>query len=170
MEGVASTVVHCIGHGLSSIATADLHTSAASSRLNWHPRRYKWTRPFRWKTKSSFYACTITFRFCSNLDVLNFSPGVGDSRVFWLECSTSGDKLRGQQIGRSLDAQLYCVVCVNWWYGTCSYSVDLPVEDIGYIYIFLPPYSCVRQVYKLQSSLLLGQSRIICSDFMNFKV
>ena len=41
------------------------------------------------------------------------------------------------------------------------------MEDIGYIYIFLPPYSCVRQVYTLQSSLLIGQSSIICSDFMN---
>ena len=68
MEGVASTVVHCIGHSLSSITTADLHTSAASSRLNWHPRRYKWTRPFSWKTKSSFCACAIRFRFCSTYD------------------------------------------------------------------------------------------------------
>ena len=67
MEGVASTVVHCIGHGLSSITTADPHTSAASSRLNWHPRRYKWTRPFRWKTKSSFCACAIRFHFCSSV-------------------------------------------------------------------------------------------------------
>jgi len=25
-------------------------------RLNWHPRQFKWTRPFRWKTKSGF--CT----------------------------------------------------------------------------------------------------------------
>jgi len=41
--------------------------------------------------------------------VLIFSSGVVDSCVFWLECSTSGDKLRGQQVGRSLDAQLYCV-------------------------------------------------------------
>jgi len=52
-------------HGLSSITTADAHTSAASSRMNWHPRRYKWTRPFRWKNKSGFCACAITFRFHS---------------------------------------------------------------------------------------------------------
>ena len=52
-------------HGLSSITTADAHTSAASSQLNWHPRRYKWTRPFRWKTESGFCACAITFRFHS---------------------------------------------------------------------------------------------------------
>ena len=24
----------------------DLHSKKASTRLNWHPRRYKWTRPF----------------------------------------------------------------------------------------------------------------------------
>jgi len=64
--------------------------------------------------------------------VLSFSSGVVDSCVFWLKCSKSGDKLRGQQIGWSLDAQLYCVVCVSWLYGARSYSVDLPVEDIGW--------------------------------------
>ena len=48
--------------GLSSITIADAHTSAASSRLNWRPRRFKWTRPFRRKTKSGFCACAITFQ------------------------------------------------------------------------------------------------------------
>ena len=48
--------------GVSSITTADAHTSAANSRLNWRPRRFKWTRPFRRKTKSGFCACTITFQ------------------------------------------------------------------------------------------------------------
>ena len=49
-------------HGVSSITTADAHTSVASSRLNWRPRRFKWTRPFRRKTKSGFCACAITFQ------------------------------------------------------------------------------------------------------------
>jgi len=35
--------------GESSITPADAHTSAASSRLNWRPCRFKWTRPFRRK-------------------------------------------------------------------------------------------------------------------------
>jgi hypothetical protein len=48
-----------------SITTADAHTSAASSRLNWRPRRFKWTRPFRRKTKSDFCACVITFQLAS---------------------------------------------------------------------------------------------------------
>jgi hypothetical protein len=37
MEWVASTLHTTSEHGVFSIATADAHTSAASSRLNWHP-------------------------------------------------------------------------------------------------------------------------------------
>ena len=53
--------------GLSSITTADAHASAASSRPNWNPRRFKWNRPFRCKTKSGFCACAITFRTSSTI-------------------------------------------------------------------------------------------------------
>ena len=59
MECVASTLHNTSEHGLSSITTADAHTSAASSRLNWRPRQYKWTRPVRRKTKCGFCACAI---------------------------------------------------------------------------------------------------------------
>ena len=72
MEWVASTLHTTLEHGVSSITTittADAYTSAASSRMNWRPRRFKWTRPFPRKTKSGFCACAITFqtqstRFC----------------------------------------------------------------------------------------------------------
>jgi len=49
------------------ITDADAHTSAASSLLNWRPRRLKWTRPCRRKTKSGFCACAITFQTQSTL-------------------------------------------------------------------------------------------------------
>ena len=62
MQWVASTLHTTSEHGVSSITTADAHTSAASSRLNWRPRRFTWTRPFRRKTKSGFCACAITFQ------------------------------------------------------------------------------------------------------------
>jgi hypothetical protein len=62
MEWISSTLYTTSEHGVSSITTADVHTSAASSRLNWRPRRFKWTRPFRRKTKSVFCACAITFQ------------------------------------------------------------------------------------------------------------
>jgi hypothetical protein len=62
MEWVASTFHTTSEHCVSRITTAGAHTSAASSRLNWRPRRYKWTSPFRRKTKSGFCACAITFQ------------------------------------------------------------------------------------------------------------
>ena len=65
MEWVASTLHTTSEHGISSIktiTTADAHTLAASSRLNWRPRWFKWTRPFRRKTKSGFCAWAITFQ------------------------------------------------------------------------------------------------------------
>jgi len=40
MEWVASTLHTTSEHGVSSITTSDAHTSAASSRLNWRPRRF----------------------------------------------------------------------------------------------------------------------------------
>jgi hypothetical protein len=66
MEWIASTPHPTSELGVSSITTADAHTSAASSRPNWRPRRCKWTRPFRRKTKSGFCACAITFQTQSN--------------------------------------------------------------------------------------------------------
>jgi hypothetical protein len=65
MEWVASTLYTTSEHGVSSITTADAHTSAASSRLNLRPRLFKWTRPFRRKTKSDFCAFAITFQMAS---------------------------------------------------------------------------------------------------------
>ena len=66
MQWVASTLHTTSEHGVSSITTADAHTSAASSRLNWRRlRRFKWTRPFRRKTKYGFCACAITFQLAS---------------------------------------------------------------------------------------------------------
>jgi len=61
-EWVASILHTTSERGVSSITTADAHTSSASSRLNWRPRRFKWTRPFRRKTKSGFCACDIIFQ------------------------------------------------------------------------------------------------------------
>jgi len=66
MELVASTPDTTSEHSVSSITTADAHTSAASSRLNLRPRWFKWTSPFRRKTKSGFCVCAITFQMQSS--------------------------------------------------------------------------------------------------------
>ena len=65
MEWVASTLHTTSEHGVYSITIADAHTSAASSWLNWRPRQFKWTRPFRRKTKYGFCACANTFQLLS---------------------------------------------------------------------------------------------------------
>ena len=62
MEWVASTLHTASEHGVSSITTADARNSAANIRPNWRPCRFKWTRPFRRKTKSGFCACANTFQ------------------------------------------------------------------------------------------------------------
>jgi len=67
MEWVASTLHTTSENGSSSITNSDAHTSAASSRLNWRPCRFKCTRPFRRKTKSGFWACAITFQTQSTM-------------------------------------------------------------------------------------------------------
>ena len=67
MEWVASTLYTTSEHGVSSITSADAHTSAASSRLNWRPPAdVNGLVRFARKTKSVFCACAITFQKQSN--------------------------------------------------------------------------------------------------------
>jgi len=62
MEWEANILYTTSEHGVSSITTADAHTSVSSSRLNWRPCQFKSTCPFRRKRKSGFWACAITFQ------------------------------------------------------------------------------------------------------------
>jgi hypothetical protein len=65
MEWVTSkrhmTAEHRLARAIQTLQD-DVHSSTASSRLNWRPCRLKWTRPFRRKTKSGFCASDITFQ------------------------------------------------------------------------------------------------------------
>ena len=70
MEWVASTLHTISEHVVSIITTAHAHTSAASSRLNWRPRRFKWTRPSRRKTKPGYgfsATCKVIIKLSSLL-------------------------------------------------------------------------------------------------------
>jgi hypothetical protein len=87
MEWVDSTLHTTSENGVSSITIADAHTSAASSRLNWRPCRFKWTRPFRRKTKSCFCACAVTFQMqsssCRYLRLLRVNVIAAVCCVWW---------------------------------------------------------------------------------------
>ena len=85
MEWVANTLHTTLEHGVSSIITSDAHTSAASSRPNWRPRRFKWTRPFR-RTKSGFCTCAITFQLAST-----FVDGCGKGNIRTVTLQFEGD-------------------------------------------------------------------------------
>ena len=82
MEWVASSFALDDGARSIRLLSADPHSSSASSRLNWHPRRFKWTRPFRWKTKSGFCACAITFRTCFTINGNRLSTGKRVKKVW----------------------------------------------------------------------------------------
>jgi hypothetical protein len=63
MEQVASALHTTMEYGVSSITTADAHTSAASSLLNWRPPAdLNGLVRFARKTKSGFCAYAITFQ------------------------------------------------------------------------------------------------------------
>ena len=86
-NGVGSQYSHTTSeHGVSSITNTDAHNSAASSRLNWHPRRFKWTRPFRRKTKSGFCACAITFQTHSTITCRKYKWTLSDRAVGVYSC------------------------------------------------------------------------------------
>ena len=87
MEWAASTLHTTSEHGVSSITTADAHTSAASSRLNLRPCRFKWTRSCRRKTKSGFCACAITFQTQSNNIISIFKHAV--FHLHTIQCYTN---------------------------------------------------------------------------------
>jgi hypothetical protein len=100
MEWVASTLHTTSKHGVSSITTADAHTSAAISRLNWRPRLFNWTRPFRRKTKSGLYACAITFQQASNY--YDIASGITNQQFCTIQCIAPHNSCANR-----VDIQLY---------------------------------------------------------------
>ena len=50
-------------------------------RLNWRPRRFKYTRPFRRKTKYGFCACAVTFQMQST-SALDGRAQAAGKRIF----------------------------------------------------------------------------------------
>jgi len=111
MQWVASALHTTSEHGVSSITTGDAHTSAASSRLHWRPRRFKWKRPFRRKTKSGFCACTITFQPTSTHPYLNTAQVINVSNRY---------------LSKSYDSLFYPPIPVT--VSRANYSLQTPYE------------------------------------------
>jgi hypothetical protein len=118
MEWVASTLYTTSEHGLSNITTADAHNSAGSIRMNWRPRQFKWTRPFRRKRKSGFCACAITFQtqsawFWERERQRERERGKNIAGGRMAEGSTLCKKLTN--LGTSVDARWIILSNKHWW-------------------------------------------------------
>jgi len=101
MEWLAGTLHTTSEHGVSSITTADAQTSTASSWLNWCPRQFEWTSPFRQKNEIWF---------------LCVRHHISTSRYKHFACSgpTSDDSLRGcRTFQRMLGVKLVSVCTVD---------------------------------------------------------
>ena len=109
LEWVAGTLHTTSEHGVSSITTADAHTSAASSRLNWRPWRFKWTRPFRQKIKSGFCACDITFE--TQFTISTFGRKSYNMYTFSAVLLTVERSLNKQQMSGDIKQQ----DCISWF-------------------------------------------------------
>jgi hypothetical protein len=107
MECVASTLHTTSERSVSIITTADAHTSAASSRLNWRPGRFKWTRPFRRKTKSGFCSCAVSLQtqsisISSHPSLLKYSTTCNSKSGTFISASTNTGSKRRTNLTASL--------------------------------------------------------------------
>ena len=115
MVWAASTLHTTSEHGVSSITTADAHTSAASSRLNWRLRRCKWTHPFRRKTKSGF--CGVPSHFNWPLQQAGLV-----SEPHWLDAVAKSRflLLPGESPQSRPQVLMLWQGCTNWYVKNCS--------------------------------------------------
>jgi len=78
----------CTVHRNTVYTIADPHSSTASSQLNWHPHRFKWTCTFRWKPNlvsvrvPSRFECAIPYSIII-LYHLIFSVYERNNKIIW---------------------------------------------------------------------------------------
>ena len=154
MEWVASTLHTTSKHCVSSITTADAHTSAASSRLNWRSSRFKWTRPFRRKTKSGFCACAITFQLASNFkpDFANVCRTVQRAYTGARKCAcTKTDSITISYVDVLSDIFRQQGSCFE---ATCSLKTELCYSD---------NFVSLDQMYRLYLQMRF-RSNVVCCN------
>jgi len=113
MEWVTSkrhmTAEHRLARAVQTLQ-ADVYSLPAISRLNWPPRRFKWTRPFRRKTKSGFCACAIMFQTQSTHRHTH-TPYV--LSIFWERHNTDMWWIVGRIYCWGTEKAL-CMLCQRW--------------------------------------------------------
>ena len=149
MEWVTSkrhmTAEHRRAPGVQTLQ-ADAHTSPASSRLNWRPRRFKLTHPFRRKTKSDFCVCTITFQ----------------------KQSTKLQNVRLPYTSRTSCNVIACIHSATCWELLCKHNPLLLTNKTKALIYFTPYFcTCVKSKQMAKEYLTF---RIIFFFFINRKL
>jgi hypothetical protein len=103
---VTSTLRTTSEHVYPALLPLMAHTSAASSRLNWRPHRFKWTRTFRRKKKYGFCACAVTVQKQST---------VQHSSVLWEHSAVWGNEEIFTLIMMKYVHRLLCGFCRHWF-------------------------------------------------------
>ena len=113
MGWVASTLHTTSEHGVSSITTADAHTSAASSRLNWRPRRFKWTRPFL-SPKDDIWFLRVYHHIANAVYVWILMTALDDCKC----------------VSHSEPVFVFCAIAVFIRHGTCHNLTSDPQNNV----------------------------------------
>ena len=139
MDWVASTLHTTSEHGVSSITTADAHTSTDSSRLNWRPADWNGLVSFRRKTKSGFCACAITFQMQSTSSSSRGGSRLPQTAFVAICCRWVFDLLSALERGvkstaRSQNCSVHTVYST---YLNCNGINPVVPWHILFVYIFL---------------------------------
>ena len=94
------------------------------------PRWFKWTRPFRRKTKSGFCSCAITFQTQSTVrtSLLNFSP--------WRQNLTFLSSRSDNKKDRVLCNHNWCIYYIN----ICKYTVFRLIKHLFFSFLLFYSY------------------------------
>jgi len=112
MECVASTLHTTSDHGVSSITTADAHTSAASSRLNWRPLA-DLNGPVRFAERRNLVSARVPSHFNRPVPSICLSgTAVGveveQNTVGWVIYSFGTAGVRTRKVERALETAAKC--------------------------------------------------------------
>ena len=137
MQWVASTLHTTSQHGVSSTTTADAHTSAASSGLNWRPRRFKWTRPFA--ERRNLVSARVPSRFKRTMQLVTISTRLS-TRSF-----VRAFRTRHWTLIRSLRDPLlnfHSLKYISTFLPKTNYSTHFSVNLCTHVSSFLHPQHC----------------------------
>jgi len=130
------------------------------------PHQFKWTCPFRWKTKSGFCVCAITFQTCSN----NLEP-TSVTCLCQLHLSIFKHKKKKPSTYESVrNWNLICNVFITF----CTFSLQ---HELAYSLVWLWNRSCIFcmdkvVIKKLQFTLFPSHPCCVffCYSMLNFSV